>query len=66
MTVVALDVDGEVIGFAHALSDGVTIYLAVLLVAPRAPPGDGLASSRSAITTASLHVDWSSCRSVLP
>jgi GNAT superfamily N-acetyltransferase len=33
-TVVALDVDGEVIGFAHALSDGVTIYLAELLVAP--------------------------------
>jgi GNAT superfamily N-acetyltransferase len=33
-TVVALDADGEVIGFAHALSDGVTIYLAELLVAP--------------------------------
>jgi hypothetical protein len=34
-TVVAHDADGEVIGFAHALSDGVTIYLAELLVAPR-------------------------------
>lgn len=33
-TVVALDADGEVIGSAHALSDGVTIYLAELLVAP--------------------------------
>ena len=32
-TVVALDADGEVIGFAHALSDGVTGYLAELLVA---------------------------------
>jgi hypothetical protein len=27
-TVVALDADGEVIGFAHALSNGVTSYLA--------------------------------------
>jgi hypothetical protein len=43
-TVVALNVDGEVIGFAHALSDGVTIYLAELLVAPRTATvasGDG-------------------------
>jgi hypothetical protein len=33
-TVVALDAGGEVIGFAHTLSDGVTSYLAQLLVAP--------------------------------
>ncbi|MGH3780199.1 MAG: GNAT family N-acetyltransferase [Pseudonocardiaceae bacterium] len=33
-TVVAVTDDGTVIGFAHALSDGVTAYLAELLVDP--------------------------------
>lgn len=33
-TVVALDDDGAVVGFAHALTDGVNAYLAELLVVP--------------------------------
>ncbi len=33
-TVVALDDDDTVVGFAHALTDGATAYLAQLLVAP--------------------------------
>jgi ribosomal protein S18 acetylase RimI-like enzyme len=33
-TVVTLDDAGTVVGFAHALADGVTVYLAELLVAP--------------------------------
>jgi GNAT superfamily N-acetyltransferase len=34
VTVVTLGDHGEVVGFAHALTDGVTAYLAELLVAP--------------------------------
>lgn len=33
VTVVALNTDGEVVGFAFALSDGLTAYLAELVVA---------------------------------